>query len=164
MLLPDWSSMYRVLVAWDDRDSSPGALIPALRFLQQALPQARTDLLAMAVKSSGSLEDCAPLVAEVLVRPWPWHTTCILTTISLIARRMYHAVLIFSGGAQSSYPLAYMCYLACVPVRVGFAREFGGGVLSLWFQPAPGTINPEQRYLSLLHHAGLVKSGVCGGG
>lgn len=46
------------------------------------------------------------------------------------------AALILTAYSQSPYPLAYLCYLAGVPIRIGRSQEFGGGVLTTAISPS----------------------------
>lgn len=154
----EWSSTRRILVAWDGTDSVVDALAHTLRTLEQAVSQATRDLfvLSASVPASQLAAIYAPLVREILISPAPWYAAdSVCETISLLLRYGFDAAFICAGEGQSPYPLAYICYLAGIPVRVGFSAEFGGGLLSAWLKPPPVSMNAEQRYLALLEAAGL---------
>ncbi|MCU0547966.1 MAG: hypothetical protein MUC48_01340 [Leptolyngbya sp. Prado105] len=55
--------------------------------------------------------------------------------IEILRQRAFQAVLIFTQPHQSCYSLAYLCYLAGIPIRIGQSVEFAGGVLSTWIKP-----------------------------
>lgn len=62
-----------------------------------------------------------------------------LNLIQLIRRQSFDAAVILTTPAQSPYSLAYLCYLAHIPIRLGQSQEFGGGVLSDCIHPASET-------------------------
>lgn len=120
----DWRSLRSILVANLD---TPTAIEPALTALRQALPQAE--------------------VAAVTLRP-DRPLEAILDTLKQSA---FEAAIVFTAAGQSPYAIAYLCYLAGVPIRVGQSIEFGGGVLSDRVPPAGG-----DRHLHLLRAVGIV--------
>lgn len=50
--------------------------------------------------------------------------------IAFLEAHEFDAALILTQAGQSPYTLAYICYLAGIPIRIGASEEFGGGVLS----------------------------------
>ncbi|MBE9167004.1 hypothetical protein IQ238_05455 [Pleurocapsales cyanobacterium LEGE 06147] len=67
----------------------------------------------------------------------------------------FDAAIIFTGTTESSYPLAYLCYLAGISIRVGQSREFGGGVLSHAIKPPLDDLSDRNPHLYLLDSAGF---------
>lgn len=107
-----------------------GDLGPALVALRAALPRAAVFLLAPARELG-------------------------LAAVERLAAARLELALIFTGEGETAFEAAYLAYLAGVPVRAGFAVEFGGGVLSPALRPPPpGTPGPA-RHITLLRALGL---------
>lgn len=53
-----------------------------------------------------------------------------LALIAKLREYAFDAAVIFTNPRESPYALAYICYLAGIPIRIGQSQEFGGGVLS----------------------------------
>ncbi len=53
----------------------------------------------------------------------------LLNLIEVLQIEQFDAAIVFSND-RSPYPIAYLCYLAGIPIRIGRSIEFGGGVLS----------------------------------
>ncbi len=53
-----------------------------------------------------------------------------LALITKLREYAFDAAVIFTNPRESPYALAYICYLAGIPIRIGQSQEFGGGVLS----------------------------------
>lgn len=69
----------------------------------------------------------------------------------------FEAAMIFTAPGRSPYAIAYLCYLAGIPIRVGQSIEFGGGVLSHWVKPPLRAVGAEY-HLHLLRSVGLESS------
>jgi ADP-heptose:LPS heptosyltransferase len=54
-----------------------------------------------------------------------WHRA-----ITWLRQQQFDAAVIFNQPTQSPYTLAYLCYLANIPIRIGHSQEFGGLVLT----------------------------------
>jgi hypothetical protein len=50
--------------------------------------------------------------------------------ISWLRQHQFNASVILNGPDQSPYALGYLCYLAGIPIRLGYSHEFGGQVLT----------------------------------
>ncbi|MBD2777164.1 hypothetical protein ICL16_35255 [Iningainema sp. BLCCT55] len=128
--------------------------IPALKRLRQLLPNAAITLMVSADGNQIDLQ--MPWVDEVLVYEGAGkifvNAECELALISQLRQCAFDAAVIFSNAKESPYPLAYMCYLAGIPIRIGQSQEFGGGVLSHWVKPLAQTHSADQ-YLSLVESA-----------
>lgn len=155
----NWSALRRVLVAWEGRDHPVDGLVPALQAVQYALPEAQLVLLVqtMPLQAERLQAVYASLVDDILTSPAPWYTAEALgQTIGWIGRGGFEAALIFVGVGQSPYPLAYMCYLAGVPIRVGWSLEFGGGLLAMWLKPPAAVRTTDDQYLTFIRAVGLL--------
>jgi ADP-heptose:LPS heptosyltransferase len=67
----------------------------------------------------------------------------------------FSLAVIFTSFSQSPLPAAYACYLAGIPYRVGFSREFGGGVLSHFLPSPEDELHQVDRNLKLLETVGI---------
>lgn len=75
--------------------------------------------------------------------------------IETIKQHSFNIAIVLTTPAQSPFSLAYLCYLAGIPIRVGQSQEFGGGVLSHCIQPPVTPVSTLDYNLHLLHAAGL---------
>jgi hypothetical protein len=114
-----------------------GDLGPALTALRAALPRAAVHLFAG--HNFTDFADPAPA----------------LLAVERLAAARLDLALIFTGEGETAFEAAYLAYLAGVPVRAGFADEFGGGVLSPALRPPPPGTSGPARHLSLLRGLGL---------
>jgi hypothetical protein len=78
-----------------------------------------------------------------------------LQLIDQIKIYSFEAAVVLTPPAQSPFSLAYLCYLANIPIRLGQSLEFGGGVLSYCVQPLPDPCSITQYNLHLLQAAGF---------
>jgi ADP-heptose:LPS heptosyltransferase len=62
----------------------------------------------------------------------------VLDLIDILKANVFDAAIIFPFELDSPYPIAYLCYLAEIPIRIGQSIEFGGGVLSHSIQEVVG--------------------------
>lgn len=53
-----------------------------------------------------------------------------LNAIAWLQQRQFDGAFVITAAGQSPYTLAYLCYLAGIPVRIGRSAEFGGQVLT----------------------------------
>lgn len=79
----------------------------------------------------------------------------LLAYVDRLAAARLDAALIFTADGDSPFELAYLAYLAGIPVRAGQSAEFGGGVLAPWIRPPPHGTPPVRRHLALLDALGL---------
>ncbi len=115
--------------------------VPALQQLRQLLPDATITLMVSPATKELGLQ--IPWVDGTLVYEGAdsnfRNPECELALIAKIRQFSFDASVIFTNPWESPYTLAYICYLAGIPVRIGQSQEFGGGVLSHW-------VKPEQKY------------------
>ncbi len=156
MLVDRWQDVERVLVI-QVGSYKDVVLIPALRTLRQSLPDAAITL--MATSASRQLTgQSPPWVDDVLVyenATFMSNREEMLALIELLSRRAFDAAVIFTNARESPYPLAYICYLAGIPIRLGQSHEFGGSLLSQWVKCQ--TADNQNRHLFLLESSGLTK-------
>jgi hypothetical protein len=76
--------------------------------------------------------------------------------VGALAKQQFEAVVIFTEPHQSPYSLAYLSYLAGIPIRIGQSCEFGGQVLSRSIEPPPGLVSSNEYHRHLLGSIGLL--------
>lgn len=129
---------------------------PALRALKTAWPQAELTLLAS--PAGGRVAPLLPWVDHVLVQRTLWQDLGRLSFdparefafIERLREGAYDAAVIFTSFSQTPYGAAYASYLAGIPVRVGQARDFGGGLLSTCIAPLDDAAHQVDRNLHVL--------------
>jgi hypothetical protein len=169
--ISDWQTVDRLLCCFNPIDAEP--LTPVLQTLRQVLPNCSLTLLGF-----DSSNQVTPAEAKVAVAAiWDWtisadipkpaelnaeplsspqmHKWEGLELIRAIRDRAFDAAICFTRPDQSPYALAYLCYLAGVPIRIGQSREFGGGVLSTCITPPLEAVSPIAYFLHLLESLGF---------
>ncbi len=151
-MLPDWQNVQRVLVMQVGNRQDLMQTIPALQKLRQLLPNAAITLMVSLDSSQIDLQ--MPWVDDLLVYEGAGakfvNAECELALISQLRQCAFDAAVIFTKLACSPYPLAYICYLAGIPIRIGQSQEFGGGVLSEWVKSLPNDQSAVDQHLFLL--------------
>lgn len=143
-----WSTLQTILVVGLD---TPAALRPALVALHRALPQSQVTVLGC----TAAWEGVSSPLASYPLSVWPdleTQETAQEMVIEWFRNRAFEAALLLTAAGQSPYPLAYLCYLGGIPVRIGQSGEFGGGVLSHCLDPEPEV---GDRQVQFLRAAGL---------
>jgi lipopolysaccharide heptosyltransferase II len=150
----------RLLVIRLDNIGDVVLLSPALRNLRRRFPEAEITL--MASPAGGQVAPLLPWIDNVFTWRAIWQDVAgslshdpqrERTLIENLRARNYQAAFIFTSFSQSPLPPAYACYLAGIPVRVGYSKEFGGGLLSYSGQPPADEIHQADLNLALLELA-----------
>jgi hypothetical protein len=134
----DWLTMRRLLAVCLDQ---PQAIEFALNGLRRSLPAAQVTVLHLSNTQPAAI---------------------VLSTLRPAGQEPFEAAILFTAAHQSPYPIAYLCYLAGIPIRIGQSLEFGGGVLSHWVQPPEVddcdgfSHDASHRHLHLLQAAGCL--------
>jgi ADP-heptose:LPS heptosyltransferase len=113
---------------------------PAFRALKESKPECKLTLL-----TSGSGEAIASLIPEIdevirLDAPWmkatPERDSSRFDTemIERLRRENFDAAIIFTVFSQNPLPAAYLCYLAEIPLRLGYCRENPYQLLNCWLK------------------------------
>jgi hypothetical protein len=69
---------------------------------------------------------------------------------AITALQPFDAVIIFTAPLYSPYTIAYLCYLAGIPIRAGQSLEFAGSLLTHCVCPPADLVTPEEYHLHLL--------------
>ncbi|GAA6624073.1 glycosyltransferase family 9 protein [Scytonema sp. NUACC26] len=130
MLLDNWQNVQNILVIQSGSDCSQTQILPTLEKLRQLQPNAFIVLIG----SSHKINSYSSWVDEVFVHEEigtkfvnPEHE---LALIYKLCQRGFDAAIICTEPGESPYSLAYICYLAGIPIRIGRSQEFGGSLLS----------------------------------
>jgi ADP-heptose:LPS heptosyltransferase len=153
LMLPEsWQNVRRVLVTQVGSRRDLMHTIPALQKLRQLLGDRAIALMVSPSNSQISLQ--LPWVDDVLVYEGVEvkfeNSERELTLISKLRQSAFDAVVIFTNLWESPYTLAYICYLAGIPIRVGQSYEFGGGVLSQCIKPLSNSNHLADQHLFLI--------------
>lgn len=142
-------SVQRILVMQVGSQQDLMLTVPALQRLRQLLPDAAIALMVSLDVNQIGLH--LPWVDELLVYEGAKfvNVECELALISQLRQRAFDASVIFTNALESPYPLAYICYLAGIPIRIGQSQEFGGGVLSHWLKRQASENTADQHLLLL---------------
>lgn len=148
---PDWQSIQKILLVWScDVYDAIAPLEVVCSCIQAALPQVDIWLL---VSSSGGYQ-----LSHLRDAEFSLEASCVdaLSLIALLRDRSFEAAVTLTRPDQSPYEMAYLCYLANIPIRVGQSVEFGGGVLSLPIQPPLEILSSIEYQMHLLKTAGIL--------
>lgn len=148
----DWQGVNRLLLCCASVQALE-TLNPALQLLRDALPGTNMAILVLA---SGEF-DSSPLPSIQIAFVQDWFDR---DQIERLRQQCFDAAIIFTEPFQSPYVMAYVCYLAGIPIRVGQSQEFGGTVLSTCITPPLEQVSPEAYHLHLLHTSGLTDAGL----
>ena len=166
MTSASWDNARSVLCVRLDSLGDVLMCTPAIRAIKQSRPGRCVTLL-----SSRSGAAAAPFIPEldaVLEYPAPWmkssgrHLPAVdMDFIDSLAARRFDAVAIFTSYSQSALPVALMCYLAGIPLRLAHCRENPYQMLSNWVpDPEPDTMvkHEVRRQLDLVASIGCTAS------
>lgn len=159
MLSNSWKTVDRLLICCSQTGSGETIvhLNPALKQLQQTLPGTQITLLAVQNNQDTCLRTLEPdseLQSNSLEGALR-RSLSLPQMIQTIADRHFNAAIMFTAPTESPYALAYLCYLAGIPIRLGQSWEFGGGVLSTCVQPPIDPVPLSEYHLHLLKSANL---------
>jgi ADP-heptose:LPS heptosyltransferase len=118
----------------------------------------------MASSEGSEVASMLPWVDDVLIHDAIWqdippeqllNSQHDMDLIETLRERQFSMALIFTSFSQTPFPAAYACYLAGIPYRLGFSREFGGGVLSHFAASPADELHQVDRNLKLLETIGI---------
>jgi ADP-heptose:LPS heptosyltransferase len=148
MLCESWQAVRHLLLCFFDPAEGMDCCHSSLLILRQVLPEAQMVLLTADFKRR---------FLQVSGTTFNWEEP-ISQTPKVIARLRQHAfdaAIFFTQPSQSPHSLAYLCYLAGVPIRLGQSKEFAGGVLSHVVIPPADPVSLEEYHLHLLRSSGF---------
>jgi ADP-heptose:LPS heptosyltransferase len=159
----------RVLVARLDNVGDVVCTGPVFRNLRAALrgdDSADGTQITLGLFASPAGTTAAPLIPDIdEVITWravwqdlgghlPLDPARELELVARLRAGAWDAILILTSQRQTAWPAAYAAYLAGIPVRAGFADDFGGSVLSHPVAPPAIGTHQAERNLALLEGLG----------
>ena len=127
-----------------DTDETANALQPSLHRLQCFLPKTDIALMLPGFNQSELLPD-----SGVQIR---WISSWLdVSTLQRLSQATFKLAILFTAPGRSPYTMAYICYLAGIPIRLGQSVEFGGGVLTSCVHPIQDYVSVENYHLHLSH-------------
>lgn len=151
MRLENWQAVQHLLVCTDE--ATPVELEPAIALLRQEFPRLEMTLLTWAHQT-----EVGTLAPRYQMHHLNWAEDPDLRLVETLRDRSFDAAVIFTAAGRSPYALAYLCYLAGIPIRLGQSCEFGGGVLSSCVAPPIDPRPAIDHQLHLLESAGFKSS------
>ncbi len=158
----EWQSVRRVLVVRLDNMGDVLLIGPAVQALAERLPGASITLLCSPAGAGAG--ELLPGVGECIVHeaPWvdPWRRIPHdpireMDAIARLRDRRFDAAIVFTSFRQSSLPAAYLCYLAGIPLRLGYSFDASGSLLTTRSIPGMESIHEVERNLALVRAAGF---------
>lgn len=132
-----------VLLACDTSETV-NALEPSLSQLQHDLPEAEITLVLPGFDQGGLLSDSGVQIK--------WISSWLdASTSQWLSQAAFNVAILFTAPGRSPYTMAYICYLAGIPIRLGQSIEFGGGVLTSCVHPIEDCVDIEDYHLHLIH-------------
>jgi ADP-heptose:LPS heptosyltransferase len=156
MLREDWNRVQKLLVIHAGLPSTVETLRAAMQQFQQAIPQA--DIVLLCSPAAKQLALSLPNITSILVHEAVSEqissntSTQWLDLVNQLRSQTFDVAIVFSDRQVSPHTLAYLCYLAGIPIRIGQSQEFGGGVLTEWVK---GEHEQNEHPVELLDAVGL---------
>lgn len=166
-MLPDEvKQVSRILAVRMDNIGDVVMLSPALRAVRGSFPESRITLLAS--PAGCQVAEMLPWVDDVIIWRALWQDASNALAfqperefkfIEQLKQEKFDLALIYTSFSQTPFPPAYACYLAGIPIRVGLAKDFGGGVLSHYGKPPMETDHQVDRDLAVNRLIGIPQDG-----
>ncbi len=159
-----WQTCKNILCVRPDNMGDVLMTSPALRAIKESLPDVRLTLLAS--PSGSAIAPFIPEIDDVITCRLPWDSKmqpdsgeALLGVIGTLRERAFDGAVLFTNYSQSAFPGAFLCYLADIPRRLGYAKEYQARLLTDWVvDQEPYFIRPKhgvQRQLDLVAAVGL---------
>lgn len=128
-MMGSWEKVRNVLCVRLDALGDVLMTTPAMRALKESLPGARLTLLAS--PGGAAIARFIPVVDDCLVYEAPWMKATgpragsepDRKLVSELRARRFDAAVIFTVYSQNPLAAAFLCYLAEIPLRLGYCRE-----------------------------------------
>lgn len=155
-----WAKASRILCIRLDNVGDVFMTTPAIKAVKESFPKASLTLLSSS--SGAEAADLVPYIDSVRVFQAPWvksdvRPSNVLDEIHLLQREHFDAAIIFTVYSQNPMASALLCYLAGIPLRLGYSRENIYGLLTHpVIDPEPHTLirHEVQRQLDLVSSIG----------
>jgi lipopolysaccharide heptosyltransferase II len=161
-----WSDAERLLCVRLDSLGDVLMCTPAMRALREARPGRSLTLLT--APGAALAVPFIPELDGVIAYEAPWMKSSDghapqedIDFVARLADRCFDAAVIFTSYSQSPLPAALLCYLARIPLRLGFCHENPYQLLTDWLpDPEPDRVirHEVRRQLDLAAHLGCQSS------
>jgi len=158
----NWDAAKKILCVRLDYLGDVLMMTPAIRALKTSLPGRHITLLTS--KSGAEVASLIPEIDDVIVYDAPWMKCSDAHTVErdfliaqLIRSRAFDGAVIFTTYSQSSLPSSMLCYLASIPLRLGYCRENPYRLLTHWVkesEPDESVRHEVRRQLDLVQTIG----------
>jgi hypothetical protein len=164
-----WTQAARMVLAYGGSEAGAEDVAPAARVLRAALPESRVILLwpahvrmpaLMAAVTDERIGYVAPAKPAIVATGTSMRTArgaALRSVHALRASAPWGALILAEPGHVAVLP-TYLCCLAGITRRAGFAAEFDGGMLTNAVRPPPEGTPPVETHLFLLEALGLGRS------
>jgi lipopolysaccharide heptosyltransferase II len=157
-----WSQAKRILCVRLDNMGDVLMTTPALRALKRFNPDARLTLLTS--NMGAGIVSHIPEVDDVIEFDVPWarlkqvaDADSILSLVARLHSERFDAAILFTVFSQNPLPAALICYLAGIPLRLGYCRENPHDLLTDWLpdtEPFTPIQHEVERQLALVGSIG----------
>jgi len=133
---------------------------PAFRALKTLNPDVRLTLLTSAI--GAGIAEFIPEIDHVIPFDVPWMRTdtasaAVTELIERLAAEQFDAAILFTVFSQNPLPAALICYMANIPLRLGYCRENPYHLLTDWTpdsEPFTPIKHEVERQLALVSNIG----------
>lgn len=164
-----WQDARKILCIRLDNLGDVLMTTPAFRALKQFIPDVKLTLLTSHMGSG--IAHYIPEVDTIIEFDVPWvgmdgqlgNSQQVFDLIARLKREAFDAAIIFTVFSQNPLPSALMCYLADIPLRLGYCRENPYGLLTDWlpdFEPFADIQHEVSRQINLVKTIGAVTDAV----
>lgn len=162
MSASDWDAAKKILCIRLDSLGDVLMCTPAIRAIKQSCPNRSVTLLSS--KSGAVVAPFIPDIDAVIEYAAPWmkssaaHDAAVdLAIVPVLQSQHFDAAVIFTSYSQSALPMALVCYLAGIPMRLAHCRENPYQMLSDWIvdpEPHERIRHEVRRQLDLVARVG----------
>lgn len=133
---------------------------PAFSAIKESVPQCKLTLLTS--KTGGEVAPFIQTIDNILIADLPWERDTTNMTgeilshfVNIIKEKNFDSAIIFTVYSQSSLPSALLCYLANIPIRVGYTTVNPHALLTQYLPDKTTTeIHEVTRQLTLVQSIG----------
>ncbi len=152
-----WQAVKNVLLVRLDNLGDVLLTTPAFHAVKTSLPHASLTLLASHV--GAQVAALNPDIDDVIVYPAPWmdpwqkmpqDSEREQRMIAELQARHFDGAIIFTSFRQSPLPVAYLCYLAAIPLRVAASIDGPGSLLTTRHKHSDIIIHEVEHNLNLV--------------
>lgn len=157
-----WKNARNILCVRPDNLGDVLMTTPAFRALKSLNPDVRLTLLTS--KMGAGIARLVPEIDEVIEFNLPWvnldgalpDSAAVLDLVNTLKARRFDAAVIFNVFSQNPLPMALLCYLAEIPLRLAYCRESPYALLTDWLPDTEPFTDIEHEVTRQLRLVGMV--------